>query len=271
MAYHYSVLRFVPDPARGEFINIGAVAGDAGDWEMRVVRDLSRAEAIDHKNALGLAIHFMEDLDDEVVGASGAGEGDSGEVMLERLRLLSREMQNVIQLSVPAPLVAASADEALDLVFEEIVLDTGSIPVIGVQAGAGRRGVGKRGTTKRRSTAKRKAAKRSTTKKRSAAKVRRSTTKKRSAGKRRSTAKKRSTTKHRSAAKKRGTAKRRSTAKRKTAGSKAAGTRKRKTATRKTAGRKAAGTRKRKTATRKTAARKAAGTRKRRTTRRRTR
>ena len=28
MPYTYSLVRFVPDPARGEFVNIGAIAGD---------------------------------------------------------------------------------------------------------------------------------------------------------------------------------------------------------------------------------------------------
>jgi len=37
MTYHYSMLRFVPDPARAEFVNLGAIVGDeeSGDWDVR--------------------------------------------------------------------------------------------------------------------------------------------------------------------------------------------------------------------------------------------
>jgi hypothetical protein len=37
------MLRFVPDPARGEFINIGAIAGDddSGEWELRLLQNPS--------------------------------------------------------------------------------------------------------------------------------------------------------------------------------------------------------------------------------------
>ena len=39
MPYFFSLLRFVPDTARGEFVNLGAIAGDSEvvDWELRLI------------------------------------------------------------------------------------------------------------------------------------------------------------------------------------------------------------------------------------------
>ena len=43
--YIYSVLRFVPNPASGEFVNIGAIVGsdENGEWELRTVENAKRA------------------------------------------------------------------------------------------------------------------------------------------------------------------------------------------------------------------------------------
>jgi len=44
----YSLIRYVPDPARGEFVNVGAIAGseDAGDWQVRQLQNPARARAL---------------------------------------------------------------------------------------------------------------------------------------------------------------------------------------------------------------------------------
>ncbi len=45
MRYVYSLVRFVPDPARGEFVNVGAIAGseDGAEWQIRQVENTVRA------------------------------------------------------------------------------------------------------------------------------------------------------------------------------------------------------------------------------------
>ena len=67
MTYHYSVLRFVPDSARDEGINLGIVAGDdeAGDWELRVLSNLRRAKAIDSTGRLPAAMGYLAELEDQ--------------------------------------------------------------------------------------------------------------------------------------------------------------------------------------------------------------
>jgi hypothetical protein len=127
MSYHYSLLRFVPDPARGEFVNLGIVAGDddARDWDLRLIQNLRRARAIDEEGALGIAFSFAVNLEDHIVAleAPDAERAEIEPISIEYVRRLAEEMQNVVQLTPPTPVVAASAEEALDLLFTELVVD----------------------------------------------------------------------------------------------------------------------------------------------------
>jgi hypothetical protein len=45
MRYVYSVVRYVPNPASGEFVNIGVIAGsdETGDWSLRQAGNQRRA------------------------------------------------------------------------------------------------------------------------------------------------------------------------------------------------------------------------------------
>lgn len=126
MAFNFSLIRFVPDPARGEFVNIGAVAGsdEAGDWELRLVSNLSRAKALDDRGVLSTAFAYAAGLEDhiaalEMLSETGGPEPISSELLCRQ----ATEMQNIIQFTMPAPVAADSAEAALDLVFEQLVLD----------------------------------------------------------------------------------------------------------------------------------------------------
>ena len=126
MSYHYSLLRFVPDPARGEFVNLGIIAGDdeAEDWELRLIQNYRRAKAIDDQDALGLALGFAARLETHIVALDQlTGTATAAPISLELIHQFSEEMQNVVQLSPPAPVVAKSAETALDLLFDELVVD----------------------------------------------------------------------------------------------------------------------------------------------------
>jgi hypothetical protein len=124
MSYHYSLLRFVPDAARGEFVNVGILAGDddAGDWDLRLIQNLRRARSIDDKGALGIALSFAARLEDHIV-ALDPQLADVEPMSTDYVLHLSEEMQNVVQLTPPMPVAAGSADEALDLLFSELVVD----------------------------------------------------------------------------------------------------------------------------------------------------
>lgn len=124
----YSVVRFVPDPARGEFVNVAAIAGseDSSEWQVRQVENPQRARALDQRGALDGVWGFLggvgRDIDRFEAAADQllAPERPPSETWL---RDLSVRLRHVVQLSPPAPVVADSVDQALDRVFEELIVD----------------------------------------------------------------------------------------------------------------------------------------------------
>jgi hypothetical protein len=126
MSFQFSLIRFVPDPARGEFVNIGAVAGsdEAREWELRLVSNLSRAKALDDRGVLSNAFAYAAGLEDHIAALDQLPETSGAEpISSELLRRRATEMHNIVQFSPPAPVAADSADAALELVFDELVLD----------------------------------------------------------------------------------------------------------------------------------------------------
>lgn len=129
MKYVYSTIRFVPDPARGEFVNVGALVGseDVGEWKIRFVESLKRARALDDRGLLPAlwsgvdAIARQLDMYEAAVESSSEPEFEPSEKWLERLW---EESRNVLQLSRPAPIVANDADDALDILFRELIVDS---------------------------------------------------------------------------------------------------------------------------------------------------
>lgn len=128
MRFVYSLIRFVPDSARGEFVNVGAIVGseESSEWEVRQVENPVRARALDNRNSLGAVWTFIDRLGnqiDEFEHGSMSLFGPSVELSEEWLERVYRDHQNVVQLSTPTPMVADSADEALERVFDLLVLD----------------------------------------------------------------------------------------------------------------------------------------------------
>jgi hypothetical protein len=119
--YFYSTIRFVPNPATGEFVNIGAIAGSdaVGDWEVRTVSNHARARKLDPRGLSAVVFERVEEIE------ALCDEGDANAPAMSRdvLRKLYEESQNIVQFSEPTPIVAASADDALDVVFTHLVID----------------------------------------------------------------------------------------------------------------------------------------------------
>lgn len=128
MRFVYSVIRFVPDPARGEFVNVGAVVGSdlAGEWDMRMVASLRRARALDDAHTLK-AVLFASDEIGQKIDQTNEREGQliSNEDFATEawLTTLWEQSNNIVQLSRPAPITADNAKQAMDVIFEELVVD----------------------------------------------------------------------------------------------------------------------------------------------------
>lgn len=120
MRYVYSMIRFVPDPARGEFVNVGAVVGsdDSAEWKIRPIENFARARAFGRPDAIK-AVSFFVDRVQSDLDREGSGTETISEEWLGRLHNNSR---NVVQLSWPATVAADSADHALERVFATMIV-----------------------------------------------------------------------------------------------------------------------------------------------------
>jgi hypothetical protein len=124
--YDYWVIRYVPDPIRGEFVNIAVIAGRGDDWSFRRVGNLGRASRLG--GSATMTDSFMKRIEDAInhrlnsvqslvpTDRALLGKGD-----IEDLRV---RMNNIVQLSDARPVLANSADEAANLAFELMIVDT---------------------------------------------------------------------------------------------------------------------------------------------------
>ena len=128
MKHIYSLIRFVPDPARGEFVNVGALVGceDSSEWGIRQISNARRARALEPSVALDAVWSFIEGIGKDIYAYQESLESlldadiDLNEAWLESLYV---EHRNIVQLSPPTPMLAESVDEALDKVFDLMILD----------------------------------------------------------------------------------------------------------------------------------------------------
>ncbi len=123
MRFLYSVIRFVPDPVRGEFINIGIIVGvvtNADDpnmgniWKFRLTEDWGRAARVDEYSLLPATQEYLKDeLPAILTKWNEDGKGD-----FERLR---GDWRNLVQVRALLPSTGASTDEVLDSLMEIFV------------------------------------------------------------------------------------------------------------------------------------------------------
>ncbi len=128
MRYVYSVVRFVPDPIRGEFVNVGAIVGsdESSEWAVRTIENQKRARSIDDKGVLAQFLSFIDDVGRKLdVYTDSIEQGvEPGFVVSESwLRRLWEESRNVVQLSLPTPVIADSLQEVADLLFDQFILE----------------------------------------------------------------------------------------------------------------------------------------------------
>jgi hypothetical protein len=127
--YIYSLIRFVPDAATGEFINIGAIAGseDEADWDVRTVSNQKRASYFDSAGVLSKVIARVSEIQGEVAREQQAVEDGKNPSLSESwLFALHEQHRRILQFSTPTPMIAESSEEALETIFDELVRDPAS-------------------------------------------------------------------------------------------------------------------------------------------------
>lgn len=129
MRYTYSVIRFVPDSVRGEFVNIGIIAGSdaAGDWRIKTLPQKSHASKFDHDKVLPRVMERITALEMEIDAFEQSTESLLDEIGLrttideEWLNRLVVESANLIQFSQPQPIIAQSAQHAIELLWDSLI------------------------------------------------------------------------------------------------------------------------------------------------------
>ena len=132
MRHIYSLVRYVPDPAKGECVNLGLLAGsdDSSEWELRTVEQRTRARQLGSPELLPLAAQFLERLANDLEQFSES----SGQMQLEIgssdihfseewLRDLANQQRGVIQFTDPQPIDALSAGTAISALWEVLIND----------------------------------------------------------------------------------------------------------------------------------------------------
>lgn len=124
--YEYWVVRYVPDAIRGEFVNVGVVAGEGDEWAVRRVSNLSRASRLGGSAVVSKP--FLLRIENMIEAELRHMEILIGELpeLFERgyLEDLRTRMNNSVQLSAPRAVLASSAEEAADLAFDLMVVDS---------------------------------------------------------------------------------------------------------------------------------------------------
>ena len=129
MRYVYSVIRFVPDTVRGEFINVGILVGSdkSSEWDIRTLGSLKRARTLDEKGLLPLVWTFIDDIGRQLdryneaiqLGLFGSDEGQISE---EWLTQICQQSRNVVQFSNPAIIDADDVNAAINALFEQFIV-----------------------------------------------------------------------------------------------------------------------------------------------------
>ncbi|MBL7257120.1 DUF3037 domain-containing protein [Paractinoplanes lichenicola] len=122
MRYVYSVIKYVPVPSTGEFVNVGVIAGsdETGDWSLRKAENPRRARLFGTLDSLNAVDAFMNELGSQLDGFTLMQNSDVSEAWLAGMQ---RRYRNVVQLTAPAPIIAESAEDALNLIFPRMILE----------------------------------------------------------------------------------------------------------------------------------------------------
>lgn len=118
MTTTYSILRFVPDSAKGEAVNVGLVIGNTGTGECRLTlnADRRRLGVLADRRLVDAAIAYLHTLKRELEQPA-----DGWRFSEDWLASWVRDAGNVLQLSQPAPVSVSNLEEAESLLSGDLL------------------------------------------------------------------------------------------------------------------------------------------------------
>lgn len=125
--YQYSIIRFVPSPVRGEFVNLGLIIGSdqTGEWMIEVVSSMSRASRLDDDKVLSLLATDLLQLQSTIESYNEPEMfGQTVELSEDWLADMSRNSRNQLQFSHPNPVVAESIGNAFEKLWGRLIVES---------------------------------------------------------------------------------------------------------------------------------------------------
>lgn len=130
MRYDYAVVRYVPDTFRGEFVNVAVIVGSekSGEWEIRTADNPRHARRLGDSKGLESVWAYINNvqalIEQSVMDAPEDEIINSIQPSRAWLENEHHRLRNLIQISSPTAILADSASDALDKLFDVFVVDS---------------------------------------------------------------------------------------------------------------------------------------------------
>lgn len=131
MRHVYSIVRYVPNTANGERVNIGVLAGSeaTGEWALQAVAQRSRARRLGGSAKTRAAVfEYLKRLAADLDACSARGERPSEGCSEAWLRDLADRQLGVVQFSQPLPLEADSTESAIAMLWPDLIVGATAEP-----------------------------------------------------------------------------------------------------------------------------------------------
>ncbi|MFB6258950.1 MAG: DUF3037 domain-containing protein [Flavobacteriales bacterium] len=126
--YVFSLLRFVPDPLNGEFVNVGFIVGsqETEEWHLDQIQNPKRAECLDFNNIFKFVQSDIYDIRKKIDEYTESFEElipIDERVNEDWLHALSDDLKNVLQVTQPTPILSENIQEAKELIWKNFLVE----------------------------------------------------------------------------------------------------------------------------------------------------
>lgn len=120
----YTIIRYLPNPLVGEFINVGIVVLDprSGEWGFRQVRDYKHLFRLADEKSAGIIENFFDSLPNNAV-AYAPKAGTDTERASNWLTAMEASNRSVVQLSTPMPTLSSVIEDRIDELYDLFIIE----------------------------------------------------------------------------------------------------------------------------------------------------
>ena len=120
----YAVVRYLPNPTIGEFINIGIILLDpkSGEWGYRQVRKYKHLFRLTDGKGEDVVKNFFDSLPNNTINYAPRAGTDT-EKEPNWLNALYSNMRGVIQFSTPLPTLSSVLEDTIDELYDLFIVE----------------------------------------------------------------------------------------------------------------------------------------------------